>query len=323
MDCHDPSTEWQLVGVYKESVEFDNDTWFEQLFKHQGYCVWDGDKENYDDVYNSNYQFMQAMREELPNGCTEIEDIQTYNGKSYYVGIKPQSEGQMTLGVYTDSSCQSESGYSFSDYQKLVSGDSVASTYSGAFDRWNELMTTYKVCQPCRAYNRQKTYESSRKLAEENDGQGEEEQWGYNCYDDADYRKYVFFLRLMNFIDWHITHGFFDSIISCNQCFKFETHTDMEVASSSDLATASKQGTIMAILYTDGTWYGSGTIGSNGEESYASSSSSYSTSYSSVGAAAVLLGAMALGLRKAFGGRRRRIAIDGGEGRNSPSTLLS
>ena len=47
---------------------------------------------------------------------------------------------------------------------------------------------------------------------------------------------------------------------SCNQCYKFETHTDMEAASASDLEAASEQGTLLAIEY-DGTWYGNGTAG--------------------------------------------------------------
>jgi hypothetical protein len=36
MDCHSSDTEWELIGVYKASVEFDKDTFFEQLFKHEG-----------------------------------------------------------------------------------------------------------------------------------------------------------------------------------------------------------------------------------------------------------------------------------------------
>jgi hypothetical protein len=52
-------------------------------------------------------------------------------------------------------------------------------------------MTSYKVCQPCRAYNTVKTYnyDYSRDLVEYNDGKGDAEQWGFNCYDDAGYRK--------------------------------------------------------------------------------------------------------------------------------------
>jgi hypothetical protein len=40
---------WELIYVYKESVNFGNDMFFEQLFKHQGYCLWDGDKQEFDD----------------------------------------------------------------------------------------------------------------------------------------------------------------------------------------------------------------------------------------------------------------------------------
>lgn len=94
MDCHDEDTEtWELVGVYKESVEFGGDTFFEQLFKHQGFCLWDGDKTNNDDYSNSDYSFMQNLREEWQEECEELSDIQNYNGQSYYIGTKPLSGG--------------------------------------------------------------------------------------------------------------------------------------------------------------------------------------------------------------------------------------
>jgi hypothetical protein len=110
MDCHDPwGSSWDLIGVYKESVDFGNDMFFEQLFKHQGYCLWDGDKEEFDDNggnqgdhHNSNdysnweesdYQFMQAMRKEMPSGCTQFK--LTYGSEDYYyVDIKPLSGGK-------------------------------------------------------------------------------------------------------------------------------------------------------------------------------------------------------------------------------------
>ena len=111
MDCHDPwSSTWELLGIYKESVDFGNDMFFEQLFKHQGYCLWDGDKESFDDDggnqgggdndrhntkdYShwgeSDYQFMQAMRNELPSGCTQFKLTSV---KSFYVDIKPLPGG--------------------------------------------------------------------------------------------------------------------------------------------------------------------------------------------------------------------------------------
>jgi hypothetical protein len=102
MDCHAADTSWELIGVYKESVEFDKDTFFEQLFKHEGYCLWDGDKtsSSYSSSSSSSssssysdYTFMQSMRGEMPDGCTKLQDVSTYSGGNYYVGIKPLSGG--------------------------------------------------------------------------------------------------------------------------------------------------------------------------------------------------------------------------------------
>ena len=89
MNCHDPSSHWKLVGVYKESVEFDNDTWFEQLFKHQGYCLWDGDKDD-----GGDYEFMQEMRESMPSGCEKTTVFSHYSGSSHYIDIMPLSKGK-------------------------------------------------------------------------------------------------------------------------------------------------------------------------------------------------------------------------------------
>ena len=88
----------------------------------QGYCVWDGDKEytddddddddssssssssssdsqDYSNWESSNYIFMQAMRNELPSGCTQVGDL-TYGSESnYYIAIKPLPEGKQRRQV--------------------------------------------------------------------------------------------------------------------------------------------------------------------------------------------------------------------------------
>jgi len=333
MDCHDPwNSSWELLGIYKETVNFGNDMFFEQLFKHQGYCLWDGDKENSDDDgsssgdsndysgwASSNYQFMQAMRNELPSGCTSVGDF-TYGSESnYYINIKPLSEGNMTLGVYSDSSCLVESEFSFEDYQQSYASSLTSTASSGAFDTWNDNMDSYKVCQPCRAYNREQIYQSNwdqhRSLTEYYDGQGGYELNNYNCYDDAHYQN-------------------------CNQCYKFETHTDMEQASQYDLEAASAEGTILLINYK-GTWYGNGTVGDAAEptdtnsttdttgdsveaDSYGSSgydSTSDAVSYSFAGGAAFMICGFAL--VKAFHKfRKPRIVLASEEGSTAPSPLV-
>ena len=144
---------------------------------------------------------------------------------------------------------------------------------------------------------------------------------------------------------------------SCNQCYKFETHTDMAVASAANLATASAQGTILLIKY-GGAWYGKGEVGSSNtkrnswsDQGAASNSntdymkakyfskyqrnSSYGTTdsssnqsessygygvYAAVGGAVlVLLGVAVGGFRKAT---RRRVLLAAGEGTPPSTTSL-
>ena len=100
--------------------------------------------------------------------------------------------GNMTYALYSDSYCKRESNYSSVD--KYLSSSS-GSSWDSIFVQWNSLMTAYKVCQPCRAYSRSYNYQYSwqghRHLVEYNDGEGDDEMSGFNCYDDAGYRKYV------------------------------------------------------------------------------------------------------------------------------------
>jgi len=250
LNCHEKKTKLDLVGVYKETDGLYD--WTEQLFKHQGYCLWDGDKEDDEDGsgdgdskdddgnVSSDYNFMQNVRQNWIYECTELEYYDEY-GNTLYIDTKPLSGGNMTYGVYTDASCSTESSLTWSDISQN-NGDYISADY---IDRWNDLLSDYKICQPCRAYNRVSTSEEGSNDSEDsdsgdnneddysnNDGEGSNEQWGFDCYDDAGYQN-------------------------CNQCYKFESQTDMEQASTDDLELATEQGTILAVT-VDGVMYGSG-----------------------------------------------------------------
>jgi hypothetical protein len=60
-------------------------------------------------------------------------------------------------------------------------------------EKWNEAMSTWKICQPCRALSTSQSYDNDNHdhhqflKNNENDGEGDEKHWGYNCYDDAGY----------------------------------------------------------------------------------------------------------------------------------------
>lgn len=266
LDCHETNSHFQLLGVYKETDGLVD--WGEQLFKHQGYCVWDGDKgesgdsgDGGNDDEDGSYDFMQERLQSWPTECTKMY-LTDYDGNAVYLDSMPLPGGNITYGMYTDEDCTQQSSFTFSQYvikyytsyyYSSEKGEQAAAGWMSNFQRWNELLTEFKYCQPCRAYNRIPTYDGdSHDNGDENnnnnndqgngeDGEGGAEQFGYNCYDDAGYQN-------------------------CNQCYKFFTKTDLEVADATDLARASKQGTILAINY-EGTVYGKGSFRSPPETS--------------------------------------------------------
>lgn len=263
MDCHAGRTRWQLVGVFKETDGLVD--WAEQLIKHEGYCLWDGDKEeeggggSHDgngDSSTGDYEFMYARQEKWTQSCTKLY-LQDSDGNTVYRDIQPKPGGNITDALYYDEDCAQKATMSWAEYiiawytyyyYNAEGGQTVAKSWMGGIERWNELMTEYKVCQPCRAYNKVPMDANNggdhrdRFLGDNQDGEGDEEQWGYNCYDDAGY-------------------------LNCNQCYKFEAKTSMELATVADLERASSQGTILAIQ-VNGTIYGKGGFHAAGDNQY-------------------------------------------------------
>jgi hypothetical protein len=259
MDCHAKRTHFQLVGVFKETDGLVD--WAEQLIKHEGYCVWNdvvedngdeagkGGGSHSGDNKNSNFEFMYKRQEKWAQGCSAMYLTDNY-GNKLYRALRPLAGGNITDGLYLDEDCTQKASMSFMTYiikfyttyyyyQEL--GEEVALQWEQNVERWNELMQDFKICQPCRAYSKSPNYSdndnhrSFRFLGENNgeyNGQGDDEKWGYNCYDNAGYQN-------------------------CDQCYKFEVKTDLEPASQEDLQRASAQGTILAIK-VDGQTYGKG-----------------------------------------------------------------
>ena len=175
MNCHESRTHWKLVGVFKED---DGLEWAEQLFKHQGYCVWN-DAENAEENGNggsgdsgesSAYNFMQNVYENWSSyfGCTQLS-ISDDNGNTLYVDSKPLPEGNFSYGIYYDEDCSQPSSMTFGDYivkwyeenyyyyyyyGNYQSGYEMAAEHEQNVRIWNRLMNDFKICQPCRAYSR-------------------------------------------------------------------------------------------------------------------------------------------------------------------------
>lgn len=143
---------------------------------------------------------MTGRLETWPSQCTQLY-LPDSNGDTLYYHTLPLGEGNLTMGIFADSSCtQVSNTTTFYDYVIMYYsnyyygsdyGTQQAENWQGYIEQWNEAMSTWKVCQPCRAYsisqNSDNDNHNDGRFLENNDGEGDEEQWGYNCYDDAGY----------------------------------------------------------------------------------------------------------------------------------------
>jgi hypothetical protein len=224
MDCHESNTHFSLLGFFKEPQY---DEWMEQLFKHEGDCVWTDEE----------YKFMQSNHDIWPAGCEET--IYMDSGATIYYGLKPEEYGSMSIGLYTDDRCvyeytgtmmtahdvvkgmvcggyvqNNEGGngvdletvcgnetYVYGQYQE--DDDDQDDNYGNIWSlednlqTWNDAFDVYKQCQPCKAYDLtnfvagrgyQANATGDRYDNNKNqDEQDDDEDADFTCNDDAGY----------------------------------------------------------------------------------------------------------------------------------------
>lgn len=216
MDCHKSDTHWSLLGMFKHKSMSD---WMEQLFKHEGTCVWT----------DSEYDFMSDAREAWPDGCVQT-DATTADGDTLYYATKPLSGARITIGLYTDTRCVTEYvPYGSDDPNTVVnivgnvlaeggSGDGnnnngddnydngMYDSFENSLAAWDEALDTFRICQPCVAYDvynygynadddasRGQNYGTYRYGYDDDYrynyyfGNGYVQGSDFDCYDDADY----------------------------------------------------------------------------------------------------------------------------------------
>jgi len=202
MNCHESDTSWSLLGFFKHKSY---DDWMEQLFKHEGMCVWT-DKQ---------YAFMKNARKAWPQGCT-ASGVEK-DGNQLYYDIKPKRGGRISVALYKDDACLSEYSDDTSVVEEILGNfffnnnnghshdnnnnanyDFSSDTLKQSMDRWNAAFDVWTVCHPCIAYSLRNTDGSyftsqyyGRQLEGESDRQlgGESAPKGnrFECYDDAGY----------------------------------------------------------------------------------------------------------------------------------------
>lgn len=117
MDCHDPETEWELIGVYIQ--EFYH--YIEQISKHLGGI--------------DEYEYIVALA-----GLAYMIDAkcfyvgQSNDGESVYAGVAPQQHGKFQMALYTDGYCitpNEDLGITFDDFCLMSSNVAPESAQDG------------------------------------------------------------------------------------------------------------------------------------------------------------------------------------------------
>lgn len=252
MDCHMSNTHFSLLGFFKEP---NYDEWMEQLFKHEGDCVWTDDE----------YEFMQAARQSWPTGCTE--SIYTVDESLIYYDVKPKPYGSMGIGLYTDQNCITPyegdltpeyvlkgmvcGGFvdGGDQYDAMCNGE--AYDYGGGGDSssiydlqqqletWNDAFDVFKQCLPCKAFSLTNVvagmgYEANSDGSRyDNRRLNEDEEDDFTCNDDAGYED-------------------------VNQCMKFASKTNMMTATWREVEVAGTQGSLtgVSIVGRNNTFFG-------------------------------------------------------------------
>jgi hypothetical protein len=181
--------------------------WMEQLFKHEGVCVWSDDE----------YNIAQNSREMVnANNCNAAG--YDANSNVLYGGVGPLPGGNIGVTLFSDATCNvlytgtttidslcagtCSSNNNNNKNRDLKNENGVCGYYCAA-NSFNDAMNVWKQCQPCTAYT--PGYYGN-----------------YGCNDSAGYNN-------------------------CLQCMKFKNKANSVPADLADLYTANIQSGITSI----------------------------------------------------------------------------
>jgi len=254
MDCHEPDTNWSVLGFFKHR---NYDDWMEQLFKHEGMCVWNDEE----------YAFMKNARKAWPQGCIDSGSTvtMTEDGSSgsseynLYYNIKPLRNGRIDIGLYTDTQCLDDYSVTTDEMEDtignfFVNGDGSGSqdenydfssdTLSESMERWHSGFDVWHTCHPCIAHHLE-NLDGSKYL--------DDDDYYANYYNDDYYNNYNNRRRQRQrklggeySAEGDIFECYDDAgYTNVNQCMKFSAKTVMKTATFRDLSLGRTQATLV------------------------------------------------------------------------------
>jgi hypothetical protein len=152
LDCDSSSTEWELIGVYREELY----QWYEQISKH----MWAID--DYDYVVA-----LAGLAYMTDSDCAQVGN--DGYGNAIYAGVQPQSRGDIQMALYSDQYCiqLADTDSTYSDFvgttNMQLSSQDNGNYYNDLYDYWvdsqeyslynfNQVYETFKSCTPCMDY---------------------------------------------------------------------------------------------------------------------------------------------------------------------------
>mmetsp|Transcript_33154 Transcript_33154/g.48609 ORF Transcript_33154/g.48609 Transcript_33154/m.48609 type:complete len:699 (-) Transcript_33154:233-2329(-) len=144
LDCHEPNSDWVLLGVYRQEFY----QYLEQLSKH----LWKIDEYEYATV-------LAGLAYMTDDECFAVGNDD--DGGAFYAGIQPLEGGHFMLSLYSDEQCinLSNTKYTFSDFGlesdiDFGSGDMDDDTNLGYAQEWWEAAQEYTLTNMNAVYDR-------------------------------------------------------------------------------------------------------------------------------------------------------------------------
>jgi hypothetical protein len=154
LDCHNPDTQWELLGVYRQEFY----QYIEQISKH----IWAID----------DYEYVVALA-----GLSYMTNVDCYqvgydgSGNAVYAGVAPQPYGEFQMRLYSDSYCLNINTSLGKTLDDFVSGTSVnlgskdqtddgkswatqwwSDTQEYTLTQLNDVYDEFKYCTSCVDY---------------------------------------------------------------------------------------------------------------------------------------------------------------------------